>query len=237
MPLKNEPLLQEIQNLVEDYPKAQKQILLFSCLKVTGVFDDKKEIIPWILACMIFIPIGLSIKTYLIEWFPLWTVFQGSHIALLSVTLFFMLILPIIIFQIKHCSSNLYKQHRNIPTKLAIVIVLEAINLIWIESLFMQVSLFFVALSLGFTRLYKENLFRKQDIVQNHYLNQIRKLCFWSYQKSALLKLKLKFKQNIALQNEYDDMQKLNQAANQLEKQLYSQLKYIDMESYIDEIL
>lgn len=123
-------------------------------------------------------------------------------LAVLAVMLFFMLITPLVIKQMKHSSVSLYKQLCHTPIKLAVIILLQAINIAYVESSFLQSLLFFFAMSFGFVRFYKENLFRDHsDSHQYYYLQETRRVCFWSY-KTSLGKLNVgAYYANVILKN------------------------------------
>lgn len=52
--------------------------------------------------------------------------------------LLFMLYVPIVLKQMKHSSSSCYEQQQHAPIKIAALIILQAINIAFIESTFLQ---------------------------------------------------------------------------------------------------
>ena len=54
-----------LQQLETRYPAAFKRnYLLYSQIKTRCILDDQREVIPWVLAVMIFIPISLILKDF-----------------------------------------------------------------------------------------------------------------------------------------------------------------------------
>lgn len=234
-------LLQQLQLL---YPAAFKRnYLWYSQIKTKGILDDRKEFIPWILACMIFIPISFVLKDALLNKFEQFSTFQAHAYAILAILLFFMLVVPIIIKQIRHSSNSLYQLIRHSPIKMAIVIVLTALNIAFVQSEFLMWGLLFFGTSFGFVRFYKENLFRQncQD-AELYQLQQLRRVCFWAYQQTVFTRAQLTF---MSKQNpEYAPLKRqLNRYAD-LHAQLFKaehdyckRIKHIDVDSYLDEML
>ena len=233
-----------LQQLKQQYPAAFKRNYLFySQLKTKGILDELKELLPWILAAMIFVSFSMMIGQAIETYFPNMSDFRAHGIAVLSIRLFFMLIVPRVIKQIKHSSISLYQSLKNTPFKLAIVILLQLLNIAFLQSTFVQSVLFFFALSFGFVRFYKENLFKSDSNSEQYYfLQETRRICYWSYKQ--MLKAKLQLKVCNAHSLEYKSLseqlthfQNLHiQMLNQ-EHQLCKKLKHHNIENYLDELL
>ena len=233
-----------IHDLQQQYPQAFKfNFIYYSHIKTKGVLDDRKEFIPWILALMIFPPIAYVIQEKLLSVFPNMALFDAVAYACLAISLFFMLLAPVLIKQIKHSSHSLYQLVQHSPIKIAVLIVLQALNFAFLQSLFVIGILFFFALSFGFVRFYKENMFREQSNSDQHYqLQQFRRICFWTYKQSLILRLQLRFKgkqraQYVTLKKQLEDMAALHTQMLQLEHQFCKKIKYIDIDTYLDENL
>ncbi|MCO8041841.1 hypothetical protein OC498_03385 [Acinetobacter bohemicus] len=233
-------LLQQLQLL---YPAAFKRNYLFySQLKTHGILlEDRKAIISWILAGMIFIPVCLLLRDFLQLSFPKLSAFQTQSTAILIILLFLMLVVPFILKQVKHSSYSLYHVLRYAPLKLTVVIILEGLNLLVLENEWVMWGLFFFGLSVGFVRIYKENLFRSSTQNHEYYqLQQLRRACFWAYRQTVALRLQLIFSAK--------DHPQYKQRKQQLEcyAELYTRLlkseyeycktlKYLDIETYLNE--
>ncbi len=242
--IKDQQAGQYLEQLKLLYPAAFKHNYIFyGLIKTKGMLDDLKELIPWVLAGMIFISLSISLGAQLESLFPHLSEFRASGLAVLAIMLFFMLVTPLIIKQMKHSSASLYKQLRHTPIKLAALIVLQALNIAYIESALFQSLLFFFALSFGFVRFYKENLFREHSSsLQQHYLQETRRVCFWAYKQSLKLRCRLKFctKDNLKhqfLQHKLKSMQSLHQQSMNFENQLCESFKHIDLDNYLDEMM
>ncbi|MFV5490060.1 hypothetical protein [Acinetobacter sp. ASP199] len=234
-------LLQQLQLL---YPAAFKHNYLFySQIKTRGVLDDRREFIPWLLASMIFVPISLVLKDIFLSNFTELSNFQAHAYAILAILLFLMLIVPLVIKQIRHSSHSLYQLLRHSPVKLAVVVILSALNIEFLQSQFVMWALLFFGVSFGFVRFYKENLFRQNSQDSEYYqLHQLRRVCFWAYKQS--LKTRLKLYMTSANNPEYEVLKRqLNRYADlysqlfKTEHQYCKRIKHIDVDSYLDEVL
>lgn len=233
-----------LEQLKQLYPAAFKRNYLFySMIKTKGLLDELKELIPWVLAAMIFVSISISLGSYLQNTWPDLSKFRAHGLAVLTIMLFFMLITPLIIKQMKHSSVSLYKQLRHTPMKLTVIILLQTINIAYIESNFMQSLLFFFAISFGFVRFYKENLFRDQsNNHQYYYLQETRRVCFWSYKQVLKIKCQLFFckrdsDQSNALKLKLKQLQELHKKTLHAEHQLCKNLKHLDLDTYLEEMM
>lgn len=229
------------QQLQEQHPQAFKRnILFYSLLKTKGMLDELKEIIPWLLALMIFLSSAFTLAEYFSTLWIHLNSFQYMGSAIIVIMLIMRLYLPFIMWQIHHSSNSLYAHLKNTPLKLTIVIILQAINLLYIESSVLQFVLFFFALSLGFVRLYKESMFlEKTTAEQQYYLQQIRKATLWAYKKNRKAALKMKFKtksDNTLLQAEQKYFHHLYLELKKYEDKMCNTYKHADIESYIDTI-
>ncbi len=226
------------------HPAAFKRNYIFyGMMKTKGMLDELKELIPWILAAMIFVSISMSLGAYFQSAWPHLGKFRAEGLAVLAIMLFFMLIAPLIIKQMKHSSISLYKQLCNTPLKLAGIILLQALNIAYIESGFLQSVLFFFAMSFGFVRFYKENLFREHsDNLQFHYLQETRRICFWSYKQILKLKFQLLFYKRSAdraqfLKQKLKQQQELHAQTMRFENQLCKSFKHTNLDTYLDELM
>ncbi|OTG65482.1 hypothetical protein [Acinetobacter silvestris] len=233
--------LQQLQTL---HPQAFKRNYLFySQIKTKGLFDELKEAVPWILAAMIFISISISLSLYIGSHFPQLDTFQTKGISVLIIMLFFMLIVPVVIKQIKHSSTHLYQQLSHTPFKIATLILLQAANIAFIQSSLLQGVLFFLALSFGFVKFYKENMFREHTKNTDYYnLQQIRRICLWSYKQAIKTKFKLTItnkdtEQYKTYQQQFAYFLDLHLQLIQYENKLCKTYKFIDLDSYIDSMM
>lgn len=233
--------LEQLQLL---YPAAFKRNYIFyGMMKTKGMLDELKELVPWVLAAMIFVSISMSLGAYLAAAWPNMGEFRANGLAVLAIMLFFMLAVPLIIKQMKHSSISLYKQLRNTPIKLAGIILLQALNIAYIESSFMQSVLFFFAMSFGFVSFYKENLFREHsDSLQFHYLQETRRVCFWSYKQILKKKCRLFFSKrhsdkSLFLKQQLKQLQELHDQTMRFENQLCKSIKHINLETYLDDLM
>ncbi|OTG84069.1 hypothetical protein [Acinetobacter sp. ANC 4648] len=233
--------LQQLQTL---HPQAfKKNYLFYSQIKTKGMLNDLKEAIPWVLAAMIFISASISLGLYFKSHFPQWDDFQTKGVSVLIVMLFFMLIVPIIIKQIKHSSTHLYQQLRHTPIKIAILILLQAMNIAFIQSTLLQGVLFFLTLSFGFVKFYKENMFREETQNIDYYnLQQVRRICLWSYKQAIKTKFKLKTSkkgtdQYKTIEQQFRYFLDLHLQLIQYENKLCKTYKFIDLDSYMDSLM
>lgn len=233
-----------LNQLQQQYPKAFKyNFLFYSQIKTKGLLDEAKEFIPWILSIMIFCSIYFSLGHYISIHFVQFDAFQANAIAALAVMLFFMLIVPIIINQIKHSSTHLYQQLNNTPFKLAALIILQALNLYFIESTLLQGLLFFFAMSFGFVKFYKENLFRDSTKDTEFYqLQQIRRTCFWAYKQTKKARFKMRFYNKNSEQYQFQQQQltqylELHLQLLKYENEMCKTYKYEDLDAYMDSMM
>ena len=134
-------LLQQLKLL---YPAAfRRNYLFYGQIKTKGILSDLKELIPWVLAAMIFVPISLVLKDVYSSKLSTAPDFQAQAYAILTILLFLMLVVPLVIKQIRHSSHSLYQFLRHTPIKLTVVIVLEALNLVFLQSSTTMWILFF----------------------------------------------------------------------------------------------
>lgn len=234
-------LLKHVQSM---HPQAfQRNYVFYGQIKTKGVLDDRKEFIPWILALMIFLPISLVLKDYFLLVFNSKDAFKAQTAAVISILLFLMLIVPLIIKQIKHSSHSLYQQLKHSPLKLTIVILLEGLNLAFLQSSFLLWLLFFFGISFGFVRFYKENLFRIESKDTDLYqLQQLRRACFWAYKKTYSLRLKLCFQSKQSeryseMKNQLEQYATLHTQLFKAEHEYCKKIKHIDLDSYLDELM
>ena len=239
---------QQVQQLLQQlavlHPSAFKgNYLLYGQIKTKGIWDDRREFIPWLLALAIFIPLSLVLKDGILNVSPNLSVFYAQAYAILSFMLLMMLVVPVVIKQIKHSSNSLYQLIKQSPLKLTIVIVLQALNIQFLQSQFMLWLLYLLAISFGFVRFYKENLFRSTAELKDYYqLQQLRRLCFWSYKKCLFLRIKLRFssKQSPNHQQLLDELNSFATLHTQIFKTEHlfcKKIKHIDVDSYLDEML
>ena len=233
-----------LKQMREQYPTAFKRNYLFySMIKTKGILDELKELIPWVLAVMIFVSLSMSGGHFISLQLPQFDIFRAHGIAVLAIMLLFMLYTPLVIKQIKHSSTSLYQHLRHTPVKLAVLILLQAINIAYIESTFLEVILFFFALSFGFVRFYKENMFREDTQTEQYfYLQETRRICFWSYKQI----LKIKFKRLFSAKNS-KTLNVLQQQEQQFidlyiqliryENELCKTHKHVDVETYLDSLM
>ncbi|WP_407305279.1 hypothetical protein [Acinetobacter sp.] len=233
-----------LKQMREQHPTAFKRNYLFySMIKTKGILDELKELIPWILAAMIFISLSMSLSHFVSIQLPQFDTFRSHGIAVLAIMLLFMLYTPLVIKQIKHSSTSLYQHLRHTPIKLAVLIVLQTINIAYIESTFLEIILFFLALSFGFVRFYKENMFRENTQNEQYfYLQETRRICFWSYKQILKIKFKSLFhtknsKVHAALQRQEKNFVELHIQLIRYENELCKTHKHIDVETYLDSLM
>ena len=224
-----EQVIALLAQLQQQHPQAFKfNPLMYSFIKTKGILDEIKEFIPWILAIMIFVSSSLALSDYLSVFWQHLSYFQTQGFAILIIMLVMRLYMPLVLWQIKYSSESLYQHLKNSPLKLTIVILLQGLNLLYIESSVFQYILFFFALSFGFVRLYKESMFLETTTNQQKYLlQQIRRATFWAYRKS-----RKKYAQN----QEKDYFMNLYKTLKNYENKLCATYKHQDIESYIDDI-
>ena len=233
-----------LQQLQAQYPEAFKRnFLFFAQLKTKGILDELKEIIPWILAILIFVSSSFLLGMYIEDLFPIFNTLQSRGIAILGIMLLFMLTVPFIIRQIKHSSIHLYQQLSNTPLKLAVLIILQAVNIAYVQSALLQGVLFFFALSFGFVKFYKENMYRENTQDDDFYhLQQIRRICYWSYKKAQKTKRKMKFENKNSEQYKLHQTQlteylELHIHLLKFENELSKTYKFVDLDAYIDSMM
>ena len=119
-----------LKQLRAQYPSAFKRNYLFySMIKTKGILDELKELIPWLLAAMIFISLSISLGHLIAREFAQMNGFRAQGLAVLAIMLLFMLYTPLVIKQIKHSSISMYQQLRHTPIKLAALIVFYVLGL------------------------------------------------------------------------------------------------------------
>lgn len=233
-----------LKQLQDRHPSAFKRnFILYGQIKTKGLLDEIKELIPFGLALSIFVPLSYVLSTFIATTFPEFKGFQASAIATLIVMLFLMMVCPIILKQIKHSSVSFYAQLKNTPIKLTALILLQAVNIVWIESWLMQGILLFFAMSFGFIKFYKENMFKEQTTTeQYYYLQEIRRVCYWSYKQSIKLNTKLwftqkdsqQYQQRLAKRNQWVE---LHVELMNYENKLCITHKHLDIDKYLDDLL
>ena len=233
-----------LQQLQQQYPQAFKRnVLLYGQIKVKGLLDDWKELIPWGLAAMIFVSTAFVLGQWIEVSLPRFDATQSVGIGILAILLFFMLTVPIIIRQIKFSSKHLYQQLQHTPLKLAILIILQGLNIAFLNSVVLQAAIFFFGLSFGFVKFYKENMFRSSSTAVDHYhLQQIRKACLWSHQQTIKAKSAMKFlsrdsdKYKIAQQH-LAEFSELYVQLIKYENDLAMSCKFTDLDEYVDSMM
>ena len=241
--IQNKQVSLYLNQLQQQYPQAFKRNFLFySQIKTKGILDEAKEFIPWVLAVMIFCSIYFSLGKYIASHFHQFNEFQANSISALSIMLFFMIIVPLIINQIKHSSTHLYHQLNNTPFKLAVLIIVQALNIYFFESILLQGVLFFFAMNFGFVQFYKENLFRDSTKDTEYYqLQQIRRSCFWAYKQANKTKFKMYWVKKDSdkyqvLQKQLATYLELHLQLLKYENEMSKSYKFIDLDEYMDSI-
>lgn len=233
--------LKQLQQL---HPSAFKRnFILYGQIKTKGILDELRELIPFGLALSIFVPLSYVLSELIASHQPKFEGFQASAFATLTIMVFFMLVAPVVLKQVKHSSVSLYAQLKNTPIKLTVLILLQALNITFIESWFIQGILFFFAMSFGFIKFYKENMFReKTTSEQYYYLQEIRRACYWTYKQSVKLYIKLIFTSKSSVK--YTELEKCKvQIANlhtelmNYENKLCMTHKHTDLDKYLDDII
>ncbi|WP_168461411.1 hypothetical protein [Acinetobacter sp. A1] len=242
--MKPQQALLYVQQLQQQYPAAFKQnILFYGFIQSKGMLDEWKEFIPWLLACMIFIPISISLALGIQNTTAQYDAFQAKALSILAIMLGFMLLLPYVLYQIKHSSASWYQFQQHAPLKIAVLIILQALNFAYFQSTILQGALFFFCISFGFVRLYKENMFRDHASLEQKYcLTQIRRAAYWSYRQAAKIQFRLYFTNKNSprftqFTQQYQQALELHQQIMQAEQALCKSIKYIDLDSYIQDKL
>ncbi|UIP24560.1 hypothetical protein [Acinetobacter towneri] len=236
--------LLDLQQLQQQYPAAFKRnILFYGFIQSKGMLDDWKEMIPWVLACLIFIPISISLAHGIQNLAPQYDAFQAKALAILAIMLGFMLLLPYVLYQIKHSSASWYQLQQHATIKIAVLILLQAVNFAYFQSAILQGILFFFCISFGFVRFYKENMFRDHiSLEQKYCLTQFRRAAYWSYRQAAKIQDRMYFSNKNSprfaqLNQQYQHAIQLHQQLMQAEHNLCKSIKYIDLDSYIQDKL
>lgn len=231
-----------LQQLQQQYPAAFKaNYLFYGQIKIRGIWDQGKVLVPWVLAAMIFVPSSLILRDLIQQTFMPISEFQAQSYAILAILLFLMLMFTLILQQIQHSSYSLYQFLRQTPIKMTAVIVLQILNQVFLENSVLMWSLLFFGISFGFVRFYKENLFRQSSQSTEHYqLQQLRKICFWAYKQTCLLRLKLRFcssndPQHAQIEQQLNHYAKLYTQLLKHEHQYCKTIKHLDIDSYLDE--
>lgn len=242
--ISNKQSAQYLQQLHAKHPQAFKMnFILYGQIKTKGIMDELKEGIPWILAFMIFGSLSYVIAGFISSIMINFDAFRSFASATIAIMLFFMLVCPVILKQIKHSSTSLYTYLQHTPLKLAVLIILQALNLAFAQSWFLFGIIFFFAMSFGFVKFYKENMFRDSTTpVQYQYLQDIRRVCFWTYKQNFKINLQLMLKPKssaeyqrlITEKNHYVD---LHVELINFENKLCLTYKHTDVESYIDSMM
>lgn len=234
---------QFLQVLKNEHPQAFKfNFIYYSQIKTHGMMDERKECIPWILAFMIFGSFTFILAELFSNYAPQWNTIRYFILANLSTLLFFMLICPIILKQMKHSSTSLYQERNTTPFKLTALIILQSLNFAFAESWFMFVLITFFSFSFGFVKFYRENLFLEKTTLEQYlYLQDIRRACFWSYKQSLIIYFKLLFKtpknpQYDTLIQRKKQLAELHTKLIQFENKLCLIYKHADIEAYLDSI-
>ena len=242
--MKPQQALLYVQQLQQQYPAAFKRnILFYGFIQSKGMLDEWKEFIPWLLACMIFIPISISLALGIQNTTAQYDAFQAKALSILAIMLGFMLLLPYVLYQIKHSSASWYQFQQHAPLKIAVLIILQALNFAYFQSTILQGVLFFFCISFSFVRLYKENMFRDHASLEQKYcLTQIRRAAYWSYRQAAKIQFRLYFTNKNSprftqLTQQYQHALELHQQIMQAEQALCKSIKHIDLDSYIQEKL
>ena len=232
--------LHYLQQLKLKHPEAFRGgHLFYGCLKTKGIMDELKELLPWLLAGAVFIPIQILFSQYLDR--------QGyahaSQLASLLIILCFMCYAPLIIKQAKHSSNSFYQQHRSTPLKLACLIIVQACNLAYLDSAFVQGLILLFAINFGCIRFYKENLFRAETTLQHYaHLHMIRCACFWSYKRTIQAKWRYRLMSKHSAKRHQHARQvqyylNLHLELYKYEHELCKRYKYLDLEKYLDSLM
>ena len=237
----DQKISQYLQELQHKHPQALRGNLLFySALKTKGMLDELKELLPWLFSAMIFIPLHFILTAWIsnLGYAP-----QALHFATLSIMLLLMLYVPLILKQAKHSSHSFYQQQKHAPIKIALLIILQALNTAYLESVLLQGILLFFAVSFGFIRFYKENLFREHTTAQDYYmLQQIRRASFWSYKQTIWAKWRYRLMKKGTKQAKLQSIQlqyylTLHLELYKYEHEFCKKVKHLDIQKYLDELM
>ncbi len=114
--MKPQQALLYVQQLQQQYPAAFKRnILFYGFIQSKGMLDEWKEFIPWLLACLIFIPISISLAFGIQNTTAQYDAFQAKALSILAIMLGFMLLLPYVLYQIKHTALHRGISFSNTP--------------------------------------------------------------------------------------------------------------------------
>ena len=237
----NQKTSQYLQELKHKHPQAfHGNFLFYSALKTKGMLDEAKELLPWLFAAMIFIPLHFILQ-HIISGFGYRL--HAIDFATLNIMLLFMLYVPFILKQAKHSSHSFYQQQKHAPIKLAVVIILQTLNMAYLDSLFLHSILLFFAISFGFVRFYKENLFREETTAQDYFaLQQIRRASFWSYKQTIFAKWRYRFMKKGSKQAKAQSIKlqyylTLHLQLYKYEHEFCKKHKHLDIERYLDSLM
>lgn len=233
-----------LKELHQQHPSAfTRNFILYGQIKTKGLLDEPKELIPFALALIFFAPLSYLLSHVITAIQPNYEGFQAGAIATLIIMLLFMTVSPFVLKQIKHSSVSLYNQLKTTPIKITALILLQAINIIWIESWLMQGILFFFAMRFGFIQFCKENMFRQTTTPEQFkHIQDIRRICYWTYKQSIKLHLKLMFTSKtsqhyITLLNKKLQIASLHTELINYENKLCMTYKHTDIDKYLDEVM
>ena len=108
--------------------------------------------------------------------------------------------------------------------KIAVLILLQAVNFAYVQNAILQGILFFLCISFGFVRFYKENMFRDHiSLEQKYCLTQFRRAAYWSYRQAAKIQYRMYFSNKKSprftqLNQQYQHATQLHQQLMQAEK-------------------
>lgn len=233
-----------LKELRQQHPSAfTRNFVFYGQIKTKGILDEPKELVPFALALILFAPLSYLVSQVITAVQPNYEGFQSGAIATLIIMLLFMTVSPFVLKQIKHSSVSLYTQLKTTPLKITALILLQAINIIWIESWLMQGILFFFAMRFGFIQFCKENMFRETTTPEQFkYIQEIRRICYWSYKQSIKLRFKLMFtskssQRYITLLNKKLQIASLHTELINYENKLCMAYKHTDIDKYLDELM
>lgn len=233
-----------LKELQQQHPIAfTRNFILYGQVKTKGIMDELKEFIPFGVALAIFIPLSYALSELIAFLQPNFEGFQASAISTLLIMMLFMLISPIVLKQIKHSSVSLYAQLKNIPIKLTVLILLQALNILFLENWLIQGVLFFFAMRFGFIQFCKENMFRETTTTQQYqHIQEIRRICYWTYKQCVKINIKLIFTSKssdryLELLNTKLKIASLHTELINYENKLCMTHKHIDIDKYLDEIM
>lgn len=233
-----------LQQLTVHHPAAFKRNYLFySFIKTKGLWDERRDFMVWLIALSIFIPCSLLLQALIQRHYASLSNFQSQSYSILSISLIFMLIMPLLIKQIKHSSNSLYQLLQHNPIKLTAIILLQGINIAFLEYTFILWLLFILSVSYGFVSFYKENLFRESSLDTDYYqLQQVRRICFWAYKQAFIIKFKMRWLEKDpqryqSLKQQVERYADLHTQLFNVEHQYCKRIKYIDLDRYLDEKL